>query len=139
MRTSVREDYSLKRSWNRMFPLAVAGTAAITLAAACSGQLGGSGTPGQVELTIAFWGDFGLDELEEKYETENPNVNIVLNTGDYAAQHDALQQSLVAGSGAPDIAAIDEGFIVQFRSQATCGTTFGRSSAPSSRAATCSW
>jgi cellobiose transport system substrate-binding protein len=100
-----------------MVRVAVAATAAVAMTAACSGQPGTT-TDGEIQLTIAFWGDFGLDELEEKYETENPNVDIVLNTGDYAAQHDALQQALVAGSGGPDIAAIDEGFIVQFRSQA---------------------
>ena len=42
----------------------------------------------------------------------------MLNSGEYNAQHEDLQKKLVAGSGAPDIAAIDEGFIVQFRSQA---------------------
>ncbi|HEX2704920.1 MAG TPA: extracellular solute-binding protein, partial [Candidatus Lustribacter sp.] len=41
----------------------------------------------------------------------------VLNAGDYNQQHQNLQKYLVAGSGAPDIAAIDEGFIVQFRNQ----------------------
>ena len=42
----------------------------------------------------------------------------MLNSGEYNAQHEDLQKKLVAGSGAPDISAIDEGFIVQFRSQA---------------------
>jgi cellobiose transport system substrate-binding protein len=88
------------------------------MVAACSGKQSPA-TPGEkIQLTIAFWGDFGLDELEKQYEAANTNVDIVLNTGEYNAQHDALQQALLAGSGAADIAAIDEGKIVQFRSQA---------------------
>lgn len=107
----------MKKSWTHMVRVAAAGAAALTLAAACSGQQTTT-QPGQVELRIAYWGDFGLDELEDAYETLNPNVNIILNSGDYNAQHEALQQALLAGSGAADIAAIDEGFIVQFRTQA---------------------
>ncbi|MEU8000420.1 extracellular solute-binding protein [Catellatospora sp. NPDC049111] len=98
---------------------ALVAVGALTLAG-CKG--GGSDEPakpgGPVELKIAFWGDFGLDELKAKYEAANPNVKIVLNSGEYNAQHEDLQKKLIAGSGAPDIAAIDEGFIVSFRSQA---------------------
>ncbi|GAA1403057.1 extracellular solute-binding protein [Catellatospora coxensis] len=98
---------------------ALVAVGALTLAG-CKG--GGSDEPSKpgspVELKIAFWGDFGLDELKAKYEAANPNVKIVLNSGEYNAQHEDLQKKLIAGSGAPDIAAIDEGFIVSFRSQA---------------------
>src|SRR5262245_19456799 len=87
-------------------------------ALALAGCKGGSDEPskpgGPVELKIAFWGHFGLDELKAKYESANPNVKIVLNSGEYTAQHEDLQKKLIAGSGAPDIAAIDEGFIVSF-------------------------
>ncbi len=87
---------------------------------ACSGRstTGGSDAGGgQVTLKINFWGDFGLQDLKARYEAEHPNVKIQLNSGEYNAQHEDLQKKLVAGNGAPDIAAIDEGFIVQFRSQ----------------------
>ena len=108
----------MKRSWTPMVRAAAVGALALAMAAACSGQQSPA-TPGEkIQLKIAFWGDFGLDELEKQYEAANTNVDIVLNTGEYNAQHDALQQALLAGSGAPDIAAIDEGKIVQFRSQA---------------------
>ncbi|WP_250001847.1 extracellular solute-binding protein [Actinoplanes sp. M2I2] len=102
---------------------AVAGAAASLLIAGCSGQsLEGnddksSATGGQTTLKVAFWGDMGLDALKAKYEKEHPNVKIVLNTGEFNAQHEDLQKKLVAGSGAPDISAVDEGFIVQFRNQ----------------------
>src|SRR3954451_367888 len=99
---------------------AAAGVAAALALTGCSGQSlegdtkGGDGT---VTLKVAFWGDMGLDKLKSEYEAAHPNVKIVLNSGEYNAQHEDLQKKLVAGSGAPDISAIDEGFIVQFRGQ----------------------
>jgi cellobiose transport system substrate-binding protein len=96
-------------------------TAALALAG-CSGQSleGGNAKGGSqtITLKIAFWGDMGLDKLKTEYEAAHPNVKIVLNSGEYNAQHEDLQKKLVAGTGAPDISAVDEGFIVQFRSQA---------------------
>jgi len=98
------------------------GLAAALAVAGCSGQsLEGNddkAADGQVTLKVNFWGDMGLDKLKTQYEAAHPNVKIVLNTGEYNAQHEDLQKKLVAGSGAPDISAVDEGFIVQFRSQA---------------------
>ncbi|MEV6630846.1 ABC transporter substrate-binding protein [Actinoplanes sp. NPDC051470] len=89
----------------------------------CSGEKlsggGGSGdaTAGAVTLKVNFWGDFGLNDLKAQYEKEHPNVKIVLNSGEFNAQHEDLQKKLVAGNGAPDVSAIDEGFAVQFRGQ----------------------
>ena len=110
----------MTRSRSRVLRVAAVGAVASLLLTACSGNSGGgddAGDGGPVNLTIAFWGDFGLDELKGKYEAENPNVKIILNSGEYNAQHDDLQKKLIAGSGAADIAAIDEGFVVQFRGQ----------------------
>ncbi|MEV0329761.1 extracellular solute-binding protein [Micromonospora echinospora] len=110
----------MARSWSRWARLASAGVVSLVMVAACSGNSGGGGADsgGTVTLKINFWGDFGLDELKSTYESANPNVKIVLNTGEYNAQHEDLQKKLIAGSGAPDIAAIDEGFAIQFRGQA---------------------
>ncbi|WP_416900751.1 extracellular solute-binding protein [Micromonospora echinospora] len=110
----------MARSWSRWARLASAGVVSLAMVAACSGNSGGGGADagGTVTLKINFWGDFGLDELKSTYESANPNVRIVLNTGEYNAQHEDLQKKLIAGSGAPDIAAVDEGFVVQFRGQA---------------------
>jgi cellobiose transport system substrate-binding protein len=105
--------------WVRLGAVVAVGALALT---ACgdsgskSGDSSNSSTP--VTLKINFWGDFGLKQLVPEYEKAHPNVHIVLNSGDYNQQHQNLQKYLVAGSGAPDIAAIDEGFIVQFRNQA---------------------
>ncbi|MEV4638662.1 ABC transporter substrate-binding protein [Actinoplanes sp. NPDC049548] len=102
--------------------LVAAGLAGMLVVSGCSGQsLEGGGdkaAAGQVTLKVNFWGDMGLDKLKAAYEKDHPNVKIVLNSGEYNAQHEDLQKKLVAGSGAPDISAIDEGFIVQFRGQA---------------------
>jgi cellobiose transport system substrate-binding protein len=111
------------RIGSRAARVGAAGLAAALVIAGCSGQSleGGDeegANGGQVTLKINFWGDMGLDKLKAKYEAENTNVKIVLNSGEYNAQHEDLQKKLVAGSGAPDISAVDEGFIVQFRSQA---------------------
>ena len=98
-----------------------AGMAATLAIAGCSGQSleGGNDEAegGQITLKVAFWGDMGLDKLKAAYEKDHPNVKIVLNTGEFNAQHEDLQKKLVAGTGAPDISAVDEGFIVQFRNQ----------------------
>lgn len=122
--------------WSRSRPARIfaVGAAAALLLSACSSNDDAdepSDEPGEeeptgedeepaeeVDLTIAYWGDFGLTDLVAQYEAENPGVTITLNEGEYNAQHEALQQQLIAGSGAPDIAAIDEGFVVQFREQA---------------------
>ena len=107
---------------------ALGAAAATFLLAACGGSSSGasgsstssSGAAGgeKVTLKVNFWGDFGLTDLAKQYEAAHPNVHIQLNPGEYNAQHDALQKSLIAGSGAADIAAVDEGFTVQFRGQA---------------------
>ncbi len=115
----------MNRSPNALRRLTALGAAGALLLTACGGNGGGNQAENQpqqkntgpVTLKVNFWGDFGLDQLAREYEAANPNVKIRLNAGDYNQQHQDLQKFLVAGSGAPDIAAIDEGFIVQFRNQ----------------------
>ncbi|MBO4210115.1 ABC transporter substrate-binding protein [Micromonospora echinofusca] len=109
----------MKRSLPRWVRVAAVGLVAGSMIAACSGKStsGDSEANGTITLKINFWGDFGLQDLKARYEAEHPNIKIALNSGEYNAQHEDLQKKLVAGSGAPDIAAIDEGFMVQFRSQ----------------------
>src|SRR5665647_1152533 len=121
---SHQRGYGMKWSRSRTVKVFAVGATAALLLTACSGTSTPAATPGSaapaepVELSIAYWGDFGLTDLVPKYEAENPGVTIKLLEGEYNAQHEALQQELIAGSGAPDIAAIDEGFIVQFKGQA---------------------
>ena len=106
---------------------AVRAAALVSVVALAVAACGGGSTPSntakandnkKVTLKINFWGDFGFKQLQPEYKKLHPNVTLVLNAGDYNQQHQDLQKFLVAGSGAPDIAAIDEGFIVSFRNQA---------------------
>src|SRR5690606_31385509 len=117
--------------------IAALGAASALLLGACSSNTP-SGTPTDtsspsdsasepasgesVELSVAFWGDFGLqsegDSLVDEYMAENPNITIKLVPGEHPATHEALQQYLIAGSGAPDVQAIDLDYVVQFRQQA---------------------
>jgi cellobiose transport system substrate-binding protein len=115
----------MERLGKRGLRLSVAAGLAATLAlTGCSGSSledkgdTGNGAAANTTLKIAFWGDMGLDDLVKQYESSHPGIKIELNSGEYNAQHEDLQKKLVAGSGAPDISAVDEGFIVQFRSQA---------------------
>ncbi|MBB5869449.1 cellobiose transport system substrate-binding protein [Allocatelliglobosispora scoriae] len=102
----------------RIIRTLMVGSVAAAMLVACSGKAAESTADGEISLKVNFWGDFGLTDLKAKYEASHPKIKIVLNSGEFNAQHEDLQKKLVAGSGAADIAAIDEGFIVQFRGQA---------------------
>lgn len=71
----------------------------------------------QVTLTMWLFGDFGYDPLIEEYQGMHPNIRVETQIADFAAHHDALTTTLAAGSGAPDITAIEVGFIGAFKSQ----------------------
>jgi ABC-type sugar transport system, periplasmic component len=128
----------MKWSRSRVASIAALGAASALVLGACSSNnapaqpdgssssssaTGDSGDSGeQIELKVAFWGDFGLqtegDSLVDEYMEKNPNIKITLVPGEHPATHEALQQYLVAGSGAPDVQAIDLDYVVQFREQA---------------------
>jgi cellobiose transport system substrate-binding protein len=95
------------------------GTASALLLSACGTEepevTGPSRAP--VSISVGYYGNFGLVELEETYEKSHPWVDLTLETGAYAATHDALQQAIITGSGAPTVMAIDEGYITGFVSQ----------------------
>lgn len=109
-------------TWTRtraVSTLALVATSAILLSACTAGpeaSVGPSHAP--VTVTVGFYGDFGLTKLEAKYEKTHPWVDLQLKSGDYAPQHDLLQQALMAGSGAYTVTAIDEGYLSRFVPQA---------------------
>jgi len=70
-----------------------------------------------VTLTVDTFGNFGYHDLIAAYTKAHPNVTVKEIQQEYNQHHQQLAQHLAAGSGAADIVAIDEGFIVQFRSQ----------------------
>jgi cellobiose transport system substrate-binding protein len=103
-----------------------AGTAALALSA-CTGNPEPSISytpPEPVTITIGFWGESGIVEdatgpsLESLYEEAHPWVSLEMVVGEYGATHDALTQALIAGSGAANVAAIDEGYITGFVAEA---------------------
>lgn len=98
--------------------LVTASLAVMLASAGAACTAGGDTSDGKVQLTIANWGNFGYAELIKEYEAAHPGIDVVERVGDYNQTHQNLAQKLAAGSGAPDIAAIDEGFVVQFREQA---------------------
>jgi cellobiose transport system substrate-binding protein len=106
----------------KRFPAGLAAVLALATVAAAGGCSGssveGGSTAGTVTLKVNYWGDFGLKDLVPLYVKDHPNVRIQLNPGDIAKQHEDLQKYLVAGSGAPDIAAVDTSYTVSFRNQA---------------------
>jgi cellobiose transport system substrate-binding protein len=65
-----------------------------------------------------LFGDFGYEPLIEQYQKEHPNITIKQKIAEYNEHHDALTTALASGSGAPDIAAVEIGFISQFKSNA---------------------
>lgn len=72
---------------------------------------------GDAEVELTFWefGNTGYDVLIKEYVELNPHVSIKLLNQDMNDVHDNLFTSLSAGSGAPDIAMIEEGGIERFK------------------------
>jgi len=103
------------------------GAVSVTLAgalllSACTGDDGeatasASATAQNVTISVATVGDIGLEALAEQYMTENPGVTITVTQSGYAALHDDLQSALVAGTGAPTIAVLDEAYMPSFVGQ----------------------
>lgn len=85
--------------------------------AACNSNDSTSGDGGDEEVTLNFWafGATNYEELAKEYEKENPNVTIKVRSAEAAEHHDALFTALSAGSGAPDIAALEVDQLDRFK------------------------
>jgi cellobiose transport system substrate-binding protein len=70
-----------------------------------------------VTLSFGHFGGLGLDPLIEQYMEENPHITIETQQADYGDHHDALITAFAAGSGAPDIVAVEVGYIGSFSTQ----------------------
>jgi cellobiose transport system substrate-binding protein len=69
----------------------------------------------KVTLKVQTFGLFGYQDLYKQYMTAHPNITIVESAeGDLGKYTTALTQHIVAGSGAGDVVAIEEGAIVNF-------------------------
>lgn len=74
----------------------------------------GDGDDDPVELSFWLHGEFGYEPLIEQYEEDNPHVTITQQFSDFDEHHDALTAALAAGSGGPDISAVDVDFLPQY-------------------------
>ncbi|RHW35771.1 extracellular solute-binding protein [Neobacillus notoginsengisoli] len=71
---------------------------------------------GKENITLSMWvfGSPGYDKFLDAYKKVKPNVTIKIQSADYADHHDNLFTAISAGSGAPDIAMIENGYIQQY-------------------------
>ncbi|MBM7541390.1 ABC transporter substrate-binding protein [Amphibacillus cookii] len=103
---------------------------AILFLAACNGGNGNdaseegaedpettSETIGDGDVELVFWefGNTGYDKLIEEYVADNPHISINLQNSDMNDVHDNLFTSVSTGSGAPDIAMVEEAQIERYR------------------------
>ena len=115
------------RKHMRKFTPIAALVALAVLLAACGGDddsgaaAGGNGAEASGDpVTLNLWtfGNFGYDDLIAEYEDDNPNVQIETLIQEFDPHHDALVTSIAAGSGGPDIAAVEVAFIGAFTNEA---------------------
>ncbi len=102
-----------KKKW---LGIGLASVLALSLAA-CSGNDGASGDGKDGEVTLNFWafGATNYEELAKEYEKDHPDVHIKFRSAETAEHHDALFTALSAGSGAPDIAALEVDQLDRFK------------------------
>lgn len=95
---------------------AVAAAAAVALVATGCSTPGGDGSDNgeDITLTITTFGTMGLGDLYAQYEDDHPNITIKatnIDTGGNALTDWKTKQA--AGSGLPDIQAVEEGWLGQ--------------------------
>ncbi len=100
---------------NRRLAALVAGGAALALLAGCSA--GGGDASGKTTLEVWTFGGMGLDEAFARYQEENPDIELkITNAGGADEQAQSLTTALAGGKG-PDVAAIEIGYMSQFKAQ----------------------
>ncbi|OAS89422.1 MULTISPECIES: extracellular solute-binding protein [Metabacillus] len=78
-------------------------------AAACSSNNTSSDekeSGGKTKLTIWIWPNMGIEKQIEQYAKDN-NIEVDIQTSEFEDVHSNLTTALAAGSGAPDISAIE--------------------------------
>ncbi len=68
-----------------------------------------------VNLTMWLFTGTGLDDYVKQYEKDHPNIHVKIQTQEYGDHHNSLVTALAAGSGAPDIALVEIGYIDRFK------------------------
>lgn len=98
------------KSWRKVFYLIV-GLVLVSVLSACGGSDDKKSSDGDVELTLWAWPGFGLADLAKEYEENNPGITINIQESEYGDVHENLITALASGSGAPDISAVDQGYL----------------------------
>ncbi len=78
-------------------------------AVGCSGSKessGGTSKDGKVKLTIWLWPGMGIEDQIKEYAAEN-NIEVDIQLAEFGDVHNNLTTALAAGSGAPDISAVE--------------------------------
>lgn len=109
-------------TWRTATGVAATTLAGVLVLSACTGDgTDASASPSAsaepVTISVATVGDIGIEPLAEQYMADNPNVTIAVEQQSYADLHDGLQSALVAGTGAPTIAVLDEAYMPTFVGQ----------------------
>ncbi|MCI3923818.1 extracellular solute-binding protein [Paenibacillus sp. TRM 82003] len=74
----------------------------------------GSSSVDQVELNVWLFTGTGMEPYLEEYAKAN-NIKLNIQQQEYADHHNGLVTALAAGSGAPDVAIVEIGYIDQFK------------------------
>ena len=105
---------SRRRPWRQAVTVIV--LAAAVTAAGVAGTAGAASAD-DVTLRIALFGDFGYHDLYKKFEASHPGVTIKEEIKSYPDHHSTLAKQIATGAGAADVAAIEVGFVTQFKAQ----------------------
>ncbi|MTD55844.1 ABC transporter substrate-binding protein [Amycolatopsis pithecellobii] len=105
----------MKRARGLSLPVLLAATVALTISGCTSSA---TNADGQINLTVATFGDFGYEPLIAQYERDHPNIHIENKVADFDTHNKQLVTELASGHGAADVEAIDEQYIPQFRQSA---------------------
>ncbi|MDR1175487.1 MAG: extracellular solute-binding protein [Treponema sp.] len=104
----------------KKFLLALAIIVSIT-ALGCSkkdgGAAAGESPAKKVTIVVGGWpsADVGFEGALPGFYEKYPNITVEIEMAETAAYHQALQTSLAAGQGAPDVAMIEGAYIAQYR------------------------
>ncbi|WP_018348318.1 ABC transporter substrate-binding protein [Longispora albida] len=106
------------RTFARRALVAAAVLALVATGSACSKKNDSGARPGQLTITIDYFGDFGYADLIKEYERSHPGIHVQIRSveklDDYKPK---LAQWLAAGTGAGDVVGLEEGILNEFKTQ----------------------
>jgi cellobiose transport system substrate-binding protein len=79
-----------------------------------AGKDGAAGDAGTTKLTVWLWPGMGIEDQMKEYAAKN-NIELDIQLSPFADVHSNLTTALAAGSGAPDISAVEVKLVEQFK------------------------